>query len=644
MESLRIFLLEYCSEAFPLPFSSAHIELIEIMEAVMTNGGQDACAMPRGIGKTTIIIRAAIWAKLKNLRRLIGLIGATDKSGKKLLKTAKAILWQNAKLNADFAPELWGIAQLGGTGRRAGGQLCEGIETNITWNNSEIIFPTLPGSAISGHGIYAGGLTGQIRGPNITLADGSVIRPDLAILDDPQTRESAKSATQTEDRIAIIEGDVMGLSGPGTTMACVMPCTVIHKDDLADQMLDRDRHPTWQSQRIKLLIDRPTDEKLWDEYFIERAEGIRTERTSERGNTFYLAHQAALDAGGRSAWPERFNPDEHSAIQHAMNLWYRNPAAFAAEYQQEPTGNEVDGERPTFVGIDTRLNGLARRIVPSSATKLVGFIDVQKDILFYMLMAVSEDFTASVVEYGTEPEQPRSYFTLREVRKTLKTVLGDRGNAVSAEAAIELGLARLMDKICSSALVRQDGSTSRVDKLLIDSGDWTDTVYTAVEHSKFGATVIASKGVGITAARKPMTEAERNATQKPGFHFIESRDKRKRNIPLINYDTNFWKTFAATRVATLGTRQSLQLWGNSPEVHKMLKDHTAAETCVKTEGNGRTVWQWMEVPNHPDNHYLDCLVGCYAAAAVAGCRIEQHGEAVQKQPRVKFSDIQAKKR
>ena len=36
------------------------------------------------------------------------------------------------------------------------------------------------------------------------------------------------------------------------------------------------------------------------------------------------------------AWPERFNHDELSAIQHAMNLKLQDERAFYAEYQNEP--------------------------------------------------------------------------------------------------------------------------------------------------------------------------------------------------------------------------------------------------------------------------------------------------------------------
>ncbi len=40
-------------------------------------------------------------------------------------------------------------------------------------------------------------------------------------------------------------------------------------------------------------------------------------------------------------WPERFNYDELSAIQHAMNLKLQDEAAFFAEYQNQPLPEET---------------------------------------------------------------------------------------------------------------------------------------------------------------------------------------------------------------------------------------------------------------------------------------------------------------
>ena len=52
----------YFPAAFSMPFSADHRLVIGRMEAAILEGGLFALAMPRGSGKTTLAIRAAIWA------------------------------------------------------------------------------------------------------------------------------------------------------------------------------------------------------------------------------------------------------------------------------------------------------------------------------------------------------------------------------------------------------------------------------------------------------------------------------------------------------------------------------------------------------------------------------------------------------
>ena len=51
-----------------------------------------------------------------------------------------------------------------------------------------------------------------------------------------------------------------------------------------------------------------------------------------------------MDGGAEVAWPERHNPDELSAVQHAMNLKLQDEVAFWAEYQNEPLPEEKADE------------------------------------------------------------------------------------------------------------------------------------------------------------------------------------------------------------------------------------------------------------------------------------------------------------
>ena len=91
----------------------------------------------------------------------------------------------------------------------------------------------------------------------------------------------------------------------------------------------------------------PTNETLWQRYAEIRAEGLRAGDGGAAGTEFYRENRAAMDEGADVAWAERFNHDELSAIQHAMNLKLQDEAAFFAEYQNEPLPEETRRRRST---------------------------------------------------------------------------------------------------------------------------------------------------------------------------------------------------------------------------------------------------------------------------------------------------------
>ena len=68
----------------------------------------------------------------------------------------------------------------------------------------------------------------------------------------------------------------------------------------------------------------PKNEKLWDEYSRLRADGLRAGDDGAAATEFYRKNRAAMDAGAEVAWPARYNPDELSALQHAVNLRLRD--------------------------------------------------------------------------------------------------------------------------------------------------------------------------------------------------------------------------------------------------------------------------------------------------------------------------------
>ena len=102
---------------------------------------------------------------------------------------------------------------------------------------------------------------------------------------------------------------------------------------MADSILDRNKHPEWKGERTKLVYAFPKNESLWAQYAQIRGDGLRAGDGGKSATEFYRENQTKMDEGAVIAWQERYNHDELSAIQHAMNLKLQDEAAFFAADQ-----------------------------------------------------------------------------------------------------------------------------------------------------------------------------------------------------------------------------------------------------------------------------------------------------------------------
>jgi hypothetical protein len=656
--SFRAFCETYFPAAFNLPWSDDHLRIIAKIERAVLEGGLFAFAMPRGSGKTTLCRAAGMWAILCGYREYICLIGSAEDQAKTMLESIKREMLGNDRLLADFPEAIFPLRKLENNARKQTGQLCAGEPTYITWASDKLVMPTLgaaqlPGnlrqrgldaSASSGSIVTVAGLDSNIRGQHHTKLDGSILRPSLVILDDPQTRQSAASTTQTKHRLSILNGDVLGMAGPNVKMAGFMTCTKIHHDDLADQILDRQKNPEWQGEATKMVYRFPESakaEKLWDKYAELRAEGLREGDGGQRATAFYEKHRKAMDAGAAVAWPDRHNADELSALQHAMNLKLRDEEAFFAEYQNEPLTSQLEEDVLTPDQVAERTTGRPRKVVPKAATSLTGFIDVQEKMLFYAVVAWEPDFTGYVIDYGTFPDQKRRYFTLRDATRTLA---GQHPHA-GVEGAMHAGLEQLAGELVQREWpVAGGGGVIRVERLLIDAG-YLPGVVEGVCH-KLGAVAMPSKGVGIRAGNKPMSTYRRKPGERHGHHWYVPNVSRTSELRHALIDTNYWKSFIHARFATApGDPGALTLFGKSPAEHRLLADHVAAsETWTRTEGHGRLVQEWTIRPSKPDNHWFDCLVGSAVAASMCGVRFGVEPRQSEPPKSIRLSDFKKAKR
>ena len=637
--NFQLFCESYFPETYSLAWSPDHLKVIEKIETAVLRGGLFALALPRGSGKTTITESAALWSMLYGHREFVVLIGATESAALELLDSLKTELEVNERLAEDFPEVCYPVAQLEGIANRCAGQLYKGERTRITWTSNEIVLPTVEGSRASGIIVRVAGITGRIRGMKFKRSDGRNVRPSLVVIDDPQTSESAGSLEQTRKRVRVLAGDILGLAGPGQKISGIMPCTIIRPGDMADIILNRNTHPDWNGEKTRMVYRVPTNMKRWEEYAEIRAEALRTEGNFQKATEFYLANREAMDAGAEVSWEARFNHDEVSALQHAMNLKFQDEAAFMSEYQNDPLPDDTADDSLLSVDeICAKINGLARRRVPLKCDRLTMFVDVQKALLFYVVIAWAEDFTGAVIDYGSWPDQHRHEYSLADANPSIQTLFPKAG----FEGALYAALSALTDECLGREWEREDGAVLKIERALVDAnwGQSTDVVYQFCRQSSHAGVILPSHGRYVGASSKPMTEYRKQQGDRLGFNWMIPNVAGKRAIRHVIYDTNYWKSFIHARLAVpVGDKGSLTLYGRIPGAHQLFAEHLTAEYRVKTQGRGRTVDEWKLKPQSHDNHFLDCVAGCAVCGSMLGASLPETLPAkLDRKPMIRLSD------
>jgi len=653
--SLEQFCLTYNPRPFYRPFSNDHRGAIRRLEETARAAGLYAYAMPRGSGKSILCRMASLYAVSYVFQRYSFIIGANSSKAEDNLAALKTCIRFLPQYRADFPEIAQAVESLSGIAQKAGGQLCCGESTMIEWSQDRIILPTVPPPPnwpkgwplrddgkvpTSGSIVASAGLTSDgIRGSVITLATGESLRPDYVLLDDPQTPESAMSPTQIATRLRLINEDLLGLAGPGETISCVMPCTVIAPGDVADQMLDRKRNPLWRGQRTRLMNAMPTNMKAWDRYFDVFKECAQAEppdidpaayddptaaevkvlrQIYKMANDYYCEHRAELDEGATPAWPERMGKWETSATQHAMHLYFRDQRAFWSNYQNDPKPVEITGAESRQLAekdLAAKFNNLTRGIVPRECNRLTAFVDVQGEILFWAVCGWTDRFGGALVDYGTFPPQPVAAFEALMPRAPLSAMFP----RLERTARIYAGLAELVPQIMGRSYL-QDGADGRmsVSLCLIDAGFEADAVHDFLSRSPLKAVLKPSKGKAVDAGSKPMNEYRKDVGDIMGWNWrIDAKSQAKGRF--VSFDTYAWKSFfAESLLAPAGASGSFYLPGGTLQEHPLLTMHLLAEYREPTWGLGRRVEKWMPRPNRRENHWWDCCVGAAVAASVLG--------------------------
>ena len=621
-DDLAAFLVTYFPQSTGLsPFSDDHNRVIGRIQDCIIRGGRFINAVYRGFAKSTISENSLLWAMLYGHRRFGAIFAAEADLAAKAITSIKLELAENDLLFEDFPEVCVPVRALEGKPQRCLSQTYAGEHTHIRWNADSVVLPTVPGGVASGSIIMSRGLTGSILGLRHKSPSGTQLRPDFVIVDDPQTRESASSPVQVSKRLEILSKSVMKLAGHTKSISVVVNATVIQQDDMVDQLLDPRKYPAWQGERIPMVRSwSARHDDLWlgtyrdlRNTFAKDIVGDQA-RAHKEATAFYLEHQADMDAGCAVSWSSCFDPEcEVSAIQHAYNaLIDDGEDVFASEFQNKPLVNDAKSAALSSDDIRDRVVNVARWIVPRGLDTLTAFIDVQEKLLYWAVVAWGHQFRGHVVAYGAYPDQARSYYTLRDAKKTLQKAAGP---GASLEAAIHAGLEQVAIEILDREFSREsDDAVLRVGQVFVDA-NWAQTagvVRDFARRSQWGPRVLPTHGRFVGASGSTLSDKKPDRGERVGSHWRTSTIQRQRHVL---FDTNAWKTFLAARMKLPAA--DAQAFTVHAGGHEMLAEHLTAEYPTRVEARGRVVDEWRMFPGR-DNHWLDCLVGAAVAASYAG--------------------------
>jgi hypothetical protein len=607
VKNLEKWLKWYLPGTFHKPFSADHRKVIRKIEQAVLVGGLFAVAMPRGFGKTSLIKAATLWAVMNGHRQYVVPIGAEQKAARAILNFCKIRLRFTDRLMDSYPHLCAPIKALEGKAIKAVTQIQEyGHEsTHIVYEVEKLVLPTIKnarGKVLTGCGavIECRSLTGNIRGMTHTPPAGQEMRPDFVIPDDPQTRESAKSPKQTEDREAIIRGDVLGLAGHDRKIAAVMPCTVIWRNDLADRFLDHARNPEWQGEKTAAIYRWPdAQDTLWAEYAKIYTENPHdSSECQRRATAFYRRHRKEMDAGARVAWKHMFNDGEISALQHAENLLIeRKEPAFYAEYMNDPkaaltTLYELEAEH-----VMQSVNHIKRGVVPDACQVIVAFADVNYAGLHWTVTAFENDMTAAVVWYGKWPETG---------------VLVER-NATELERnqAIYNGLIQWANIVYGLPLYRGEERCA-LNLAMVDRGFAPEVVQRFCKAARFGFPFMPSRGYGSSK----YNPAGKNLIGQPREHCHLTRSDLGQYLA---HNADYWRETAQRAfLGYVGAPGSASVFGSKPLAHRDFAEHMAGEILTdKVEGQTGPLYRWAHKPGQSWD-WLDATVGTYVGAAWIG--------------------------
>ena len=625
------------SDPFTYRFVDQQRDMIAAIGYALRNGDDQAIAASRGEGKTTIAERLVLKYVASGQCNYAVLFGSTGPMAENILDAINTYIIDNDRFADDYPEisvpvrELQGAPQRARTQRATGhrhdnGEPYEMAELAYSWCGNELIFPNVPGSPSAKAIIATRGLDAAVRG---LKKRGK--RPQLAIIDDPDTEDTARSEEQAAKLLKRIDAAIGGLGGQRRSVGRVVLTTLQSRIAASYVLTDPKQRQTFKGRRYRWLIKPPDRADLWEEYVAMRlddlqqrdAAGNDTDPQARRSHAFYAERRAEMDAGAVVSNPNRYDPStlpdgtqrELSALQAYYNLVAKlGPEVVATEYDNDPPEESAiveSGLAPT--AIQRKLSGFARRTFPRDCTVITVGADVRKTAIHWAARAWTEAGAYYTIDYG-----------VHEVRGT--TYGSDEG----VDEAIRKAVLEFADELRGYDFADDQGEVRAVDLTLVDAGWKTDSIYAACHEIGTGIMPVMGFGRSSGCTQANFSEAQhRTRDKKPGDRWFLSKKGR---LWLVCADADYWKGWEHDRWLTGPDKPgSMLLFGelasagnerltDDEKQHHSYARHITNEREVEEPHKGglRRVWR----ARSENTHWLDASYYASVAANIRGIRLQ----------------------
>lgn len=585
--------------------------LIHDVQETILHGGQAVKQYGRGTGKTTIIVYCAItWAILYGHRRYPVIISATGKLAKKNLKVVKKLLSRTKAILQDFPAVAVPIQALGDVSQRTASQTYHGAATDVEWASDQIVLPMCRdenGRPLdSGCGAIVGsvGIGGAVRGAN----EGGQ-RPDFLILDDPQTEKIAHSPAMVQAVVNYIHHDALMLAGHDRTISAFVTITPQCFGDVATELCSRSKHPEWDVTIEPFVVRKcPNWSRLIVEFveqYVEDAAAHDSRRTRStewyKANKDKFAEVVVLD-------PLQYDAAmEVDAVHHILNLRARLGAvAFDAEIMMKVS----DAASELEINADTvaeKLNGAPVNVLPDGTDSVVVFCDVnltKNRGLSWAAVAFGPHRVAAVVNYGRFPSRG--------------PLVPPNSSDLVRNRLVAAGIRAVVDHVASIQF--RDARNRRVQPTAFgfDRGYLPAVIHRALyvlrKTKPLPFPLVAMRG--FPWDKFGVREKD---TLRRGDHVFATRSQYGQYLAEM---APYWREIMQSGfLETPLQAGSLSLYGSDAARHFEFATEICNEKLIRkyTVTRGRqtlTAWDWQTLG---DNHFCDCLTGCFALASWYHC-------------------------